>query len=118
MCQKPPQRPLLVGHNARAFDVPVLLRALERRGLRGALEDAVCGAVDSLALSRDLLRDRGLSSFRQGALVRQLLGEDYTAHDALQDALALQRLVLQGLKPRAEDLQRHTFSLGEVRSGH
>ena len=115
-CQRPPQRPLLVGHNARAFDVPVLLRALERRGLRGALQEAVAGAVDSLALSRDLLRDQGVSSFRQEALVRRLLGEDYTAHDALQDARALQRLVLRGLRPRAEDLQRHTFSLEELRT--
>lgn len=98
--------------------MPVLLRALEKRGLRGALEDAVDGAVDSLALSRDLLQDRGVSSFKQGALVRRLLGEDYTAHDALQDAQALQRLVLQGLKPRLEDLRRHTFSLGELRTAH
>ncbi|KAJ0001073.1 hypothetical protein NQD34_006093 [Periophthalmus magnuspinnatus] len=116
MCQKPTQRPLLVGHNARAFDVPVLLRALEGRGLRGALEDTVEGAVDSLALSRDMLRDRGVCSYRQEALVRRLLGEDYTAHDALQDARALQRLVLLGLRPQLEDLSRHMFSLREMRT--
>uniref|UniRef100_A0AAV2KK95 exodeoxyribonuclease III n=1 Tax=Knipowitschia caucasica TaxID=637954 RepID=A0AAV2KK95_KNICA len=109
MCHRPPQRPLLVGHNARAFDVPVLLRALEQCGLREALQDCVEGAVDSLALARDLLQGQG-GSFRQGALVRRLLGEEYTAHDALQDARALQRLVLLGLRPRPQDLSRHTFS--------
>lgn len=106
-------QPLVVGHNIRRFDCPLLARALDKLNLRTDFESSVSGCVDTLPLARELLRGRGLTSFRQEHLVRELLGLDYRAHDALQDVRALQSLYNE-LQPTAEMVCRHRFSMGVV----
>lgn len=106
-------RPLVVGHNIRRFDCPLLARDLDRLELRAEFESSVSGCVDTLPLSREMLRERGLTSFRQEHLVREVLGLDYGAHDALQDVRALQRLYLE-LQPTVELVRRHKFSMDDV----
>lgn len=108
-------RPLLVGHNIRRFDCPLLARALDKLDLRGELEASVSGCVDTLPLARELLRDRGLRSFRQENLVRELLGINYKAHDALEDVRALQTLYSY-LRPTPEVVCRHAFNLESMDS--
>ncbi|XP_068584837.1 three prime repair exonuclease 4 isoform X2 [Cebidichthys violaceus] len=103
-------RPLVLGHNIRRFDCPLLARALDELDLRAEFESAVSGCVDTLPLARELLKDRGLRSFRQTNLVRELLGVDYKAHDALEDVRALQALY-SALRPTAEVICRHGFTL-------
>lgn len=104
------RQPLVVGHNIRRFDCPLLARALDELGLRAEFESSVSGYVDTLPLCRELLRERRLQSFRQDNLVRELLGLDYRAHDALEDVRALQ--ALYGiLRPSAEVVNRHKFTL-------
>lgn len=106
-------RPLVVGHNIRRFDCPLLAKALDRLGLRTEFESSVSGCVDTLPLTREMLRGRGLTSFRQEHLVQVLLGLDYKAHDALQDVRALQCLYKE-LQPTAELVSRHWFSMDVV----
>lgn len=106
-------RPLVVGHNIRRFDCPLLARALDRLDLRAEFEASVSGCVDTLPLAREMLKGRGLRSFRQQNLVRELLGLDYKAHDALEDVRALQTLY-SALKPTAELIYRHRFSLDAI----
>ncbi|XP_017292500.1 uncharacterized protein LOC108248317 [Kryptolebias marmoratus] len=103
-------RPLLVGHNIRHFDCPVLTRALTELDLRARFQSLVSAWVDTLPLTREMLKDRGLRSFRQENLVRELLGINYKAHDALEDVRALQRLYTF-LQPMPEVVCRHTFTL-------
>jgi len=103
-------RPMLVGHNIRRFDCPVLLRALDELDLRVDFQSAVAGCVDTLPLARDVCKDYGLQSFRQEHLVRELLGLDYNAHDALEDVRALQSLYW-ALQPSSELVNRHVFTL-------
>ncbi|KAL6106355.1 uncharacterized protein ACO6RY_10247 [Pungitius sinensis] len=103
-------RPLVLGHNIRRFDCPLLARALDQLDLGAQFRSAVSGCVDTLPLARETLRDRGLRSFRQTDLVRELLGADYEAHDALQDVRALQALY-GALRPAAESIRRHGFTL-------
>ncbi|XP_070763039.1 protein PML-like [Enoplosus armatus] len=103
-------RPLVVGHNIRRFDGPLLARALDQLDLRAEFESSVSGCVDTLPLAREMLKDRCLQSFRQENLVRELLGVNYKAHDALQDVRALQALY-SALQPSAEMLCRHRFTL-------
>lgn len=105
--------PLVVGHNIRRFDCPLLARALDKLDLRTEFESSVSGCVDTLPLAREMLRGRGLTSFRQEHLVRELLGLDYKAHDALQDVRALQSLYNE-LQPTAEMVCRHRFSMRVV----
>ncbi|TNN79885.1 Protein PML [Liparis tanakae] len=108
-------RPLVLGHNIRRFDCPLLARALDGLGLRAEFESAVSGYVDTLPLARELLKGRGLRSFRQTELVRELLAVDYEAHDALEDVRALQALY-GVLRPTAEVLCRQRFTLDTMES--
>ncbi|XP_040019829.2 uncharacterized protein LOC120809809 [Gasterosteus aculeatus] len=103
-------RPLVLGHNIRRFDCPLLARALDQLDLGVQFRSAVSGCVDTLPLARETLKDRGLQSFRQTDLVRELLGADYEAHDALEDVRALQALYGE-LRPSPESIRRHGFTL-------
>lgn len=103
-------RPLVIGHNIRRFDCPLLARALDQLDLRGEFESSVSGYVDTLPLAREMLKDRCLQSFRQENLVRELLAVNYKAHDALEDVRALQGLY-GFLQPTPELINRHRFTL-------
>ncbi|KAM9753729.1 maternal protein exuperantia-2-like [Menidia menidia] len=108
-------RPLLVGHNIRRFDCPVIVRVLEEFDLREKFELSVSGCVDTLPLAREMLKHRGLKSFGQEALVSELLGLNYKAHDALGDVRALQTLY-RFLRPTPELVRKHTFTLDRTDS--
>ncbi|KAM4734355.1 three prime repair exonuclease 4 [Anableps anableps] len=108
-------RPLLIGHNSRNFDCPLLARALDELDLRAEFQASVSGCVDTLPLARELLRGRGLQSFRQENLVRELLGINYKAHNALEDVRALQTLY-SFLRPTTEAVCRHLFTLDTMDS--
>ncbi|XP_029010283.1 protein PML-like isoform X2 [Betta splendens] len=108
-------RPLVIGHNSRRFDCPLLVRALHELNLRAEFESSISGCVDTLPLSREMLKDRCLQSFRQENLVRELVGVNYKAHDALEDVRALQALY-RVLQPSPELVCRHTFSLDTMDS--
>lgn len=103
--------PLLVGHNIRRFDGPLLGRVLDELDLRTQFESSVSGCVDTLSVAQEVLRGRNLLNLRQETLVRELLGVNYRAHDALQDVRALQAL-FGVLQPTAALISRHKFSLG------
>lgn len=103
-------RPLVIGHNIRHFDCPLLARTLNELDLRTEFEASVSGYVDTLPLAREVLKDYCLQSFRQENLVRELLGVSYKAHDALEDVRALQALY-NILRPKPEVICRHRFTL-------
>lgn len=103
-------RPLVVGHNIQRFDCPLLARALDEQDLRAEFESLVSGYVDTLPLAREMLKDRCLQSFRQENLVRELLGVNYKAHDALEDVRSLQTL-FNVLQPTPDLISRHMFTL-------
>ncbi|KAE8296787.1 hypothetical protein D5F01_LYC05551 [Larimichthys crocea] len=103
-------RPLVVGHNIRRFDCPLLARALDELDLRAEFESSVSGCVDTLPLAREMLKGQCLKSFRQENLVRELLGVNYKAHDALEDVRALQALY-GVLQPTPELICKHKFTL-------
>lgn len=105
--------PLVVGHNIRRFDGPLLGRVLDELDLRTQFESSVSGCVDTLSLAQEILRGHNLQNFRQETLVRELLGVNYRAHDALQDVRALQAL-FGVLQPTAEMISRHKFTLGAM----
>ncbi|XP_029289295.1 uncharacterized protein LOC115009463 [Cottoperca gobio] len=108
-------RPLVIGHNSRRFDCPLLARALDELDLRAQFESSVSGCVDTLPLAREILKERGLQSFRQENLVRELLGVNYKAHDALEDVRALQGLY-GVLQPTPELICRHMFTLDTMKN--
>ncbi|XP_073328793.1 protein PML-like [Pagrus major] len=105
--------PLVIGHNIRRFDCRLLARALDELNLRAEFESSVSGCVDTLPLAREMLKDHCLQSFRQENLVRELLGVNYKAHDALEDVRALQALY-SVLQPTGELICRHRFTLNTM----
>ncbi|KAJ8252322.1 hypothetical protein COCON_G00216340 [Conger conger] len=106
-------RPLLLGHNIRRFDCPMLARALDEWQLRAAFQEVSSGFLDTLPLARDLLRDRGQQSYKQESLVKTVLGVSYPAHDAMEDVRALQELYY-ALQPTAAQALKHTFTLASM----
>lgn len=108
-------RPLLVGHNIRRFDCLVLARVLDEFELKSTFQAGIVGFLDSLPLTRQLLKDSGVRSFKQENLVKTVLGISYAAHDALGDVQALQKLYW-ALGPTASQIQQHTFSMDSLRS--
>ncbi|KAF4081531.1 hypothetical protein AMELA_G00162280 [Ameiurus melas] len=106
-------RPLLVGHNIRRFDCLVLARVLDEFDLTAVFQAGIVGFLDSLPLSRQLLKHRGVQSFKQENLVKTVLGVSYAAHNALDDVQALQKLYW-ALGPTASQIQQHTFSLDSL----
>jgi len=81
----------LVAHNGRKFDFPVLMTSLVKTELVDKFMSSVVALVDSLSVFRKL--HPKLESHKQEDLARILLKETYPAHDAVQDVIALQKLI-------------------------
>lgn len=100
-------RPILVGHNCKRFDCPVLLRILSEFYLLGEFEDVVSGYLDTLLLSREMFT---LQKYSQPFLVQYFLQRSYGAHDAIEDVQALQELY-RVWKPSTDLVNKHRFIL-------
>lgn len=90
--QSTPTRPVLAGHNIASYDCPVLLHSLHQLKMVGAVKEAIAGCLDTLLLARKKFRKPDVSSHRQKVLVKELLGKEYEAHNALGYVIALQEL--------------------------
>ena len=81
------QSPICVGHNIRSFDCPILVHHLLACELFDQFLDSVHGFLDTLLLYKHLLPQR--KSFRQEELVKDIVGGQYDAHNAIADVAAL-----------------------------
>lgn len=99
--------PILVAHNARCFDAPVLMRVLAENGLQQDFKQIVHGFLDTLPLSREIYPR--LPGYSLEALVNQFLGQHFDAHNAVEDAKVLQRLFYTW-KPNEGIVKMYTFS--------
>ena len=92
---------VIVGHNAATFDVPTLLRNAGNSFEEQLYNMNICFG-DSLPLIRTLL-SRQHSPLKQsngefcqanlGSVYKCLFNEDFDAHDALEDAIALRKIL-------------------------
>jgi len=82
---------LLVGHNIKNFDSKILIHALTNCDLLSDFENATFGFLDTLNLFKKTLPKQ--PSYRQEDLLKNLLGETYSAHSAIHDVIALQKLM-------------------------
>ncbi|XP_066970555.1 uncharacterized protein [Macrobrachium rosenbergii] len=98
---------LLAAHNA-PFDKRHLLYHVHESGMHEEFQKSVRGFVNTLPFFRKTLpefKTQGLK-YKQEVLVEHLLGEGYDAHDALEDAKFLQKLVKKVNAPKP-DLVEH-----------
>ena len=87
---------ILISHNGLGLDFPVLLRALSKCGVTlQLLEEIGVAFADSLKLLRKMRQSGGLSahSLSMENLHFHLFQADFPAHDAMEDAMALQRVL-------------------------
>ncbi|XP_033745722.1 uncharacterized protein LOC117331232 [Pecten maximus] len=84
--------PILVGHNAASFDIPILTNRLREFQLCSSFANVVKGYMDTLRLARRLFPKKEVGSHSQESLVRKFLGMSYEAHNAVFDVKALQDL--------------------------
>jgi len=82
---------VLVDHNDRRFDFPVLITACENVRLCDRLFHCVFGCADSLPVFKKVFAGR--KSYKQEDITRDLLGAAYSAHDASEDAVVLGKLI-------------------------
>ncbi|CAG2201766.1 unnamed protein product [Mytilus edulis] len=81
---------VLVGHNSKIFDVPILITALEKNGLLNNFMSSVKGFIDTLPLFKECIPNQ--PSYSQPKIYNTLFGELYSAHDSMEDVVALRRL--------------------------
>ncbi len=86
------EKPIIVGHNIKAFDLPRLYDKCSDLE-KVTFDTKVCAFLDTLMLFRGLYPDLGKHT--QPFLIQSLLSETYAAHNALADVQALRKLVLK-----------------------
>ena len=84
------QNPVLVGHNIKTFDLSFLFNHLMKCEQWENFCEVVVGFVDTLPVFKKEFPNR--SSYKQDILMKNLLHESYSAHNALDDVKALQKL--------------------------
>lgn len=98
--------PILVAHNAKYFDTPVLMRVLAENGLQQRFKQVVSCFLDTYQLSKYMYHD--LPCYSLKVLVDYFFGEKFDAHNAVEDAKILQRL-FYAWKPSDDYVNRFTF---------
>lgn len=94
----------LVAHNGRRFDFPVLVSTLKNIGALDKLFE--CVFIDSMSVFRKHYPNRSL---KQVDLVSSLLGETYAAHNAIDDVVALGKLI-KFVNLTNNDIMAHSFT--------
>ena len=101
-------KPELVGHYSKKFDLPFLKHYLKENDMWETFQSLVAGYIDTWIAFRQEFPNR--SSYKQVDLVRGLLGEEYEAHNALEDARTLQKLC----ELKKEKLLDYRFGAKEI----
>ena len=85
---------VVTGHNIISYDVPVLVNAFRNCCLvnLSLFLENVQGICDTLLVFKST--NQGLTSYSEVNLYNQVMGESYQAHDSLQDAMALNKLLV------------------------
>ena len=82
---------ILVGHNIKSYDCHLLLNALESCNRTNFVSQHVEGFVDTKILFK--ICDSSLKCYTQESLFKHFVSSEYNVHDALEDVLALQKLI-------------------------
>ncbi|CAG2244046.1 unnamed protein product [Mytilus edulis] len=88
--QQVPIPVFLAGHNIKVFDCPLLFNALENNEKVSEFVKLINGFIDTKVLLKQL---PNLSSYSQENIYKSVTGNNYNAHDALEDVSSLQLLV-------------------------
>ena len=108
---------LLLGHNCKSYDRPILLNALSACGKLSVFSENISGFLDTYKLFR--LLHPCLPSYTQKNLVSIFLGEKYSANDARDDVVALKSLYMHVCDNIPEQIKTEsTFTLSHAIQSH
>ena len=94
-------RTILIGHNASTFDTPILLRNAGKE-FTSELQSMDVWFADSLSLFKELIKNRlpalqnpdgTFPKPNQSSIYKALFNQTFDAHDALEDVLALTKIL-------------------------
>ncbi|KAB7496526.1 DNA polymerase III PolC-type [Armadillidium nasatum] len=100
----------LSGHNVKNFDCGFLIDSLCQFDLMTEFSQLVIGFIDTLPLCRELCPKTEVHNYQQNTLVNHYLKLSYEEHNALEDVIALQKLI-SFLKCSDGLLMKHMFSV-------
>ena len=84
---------VLVAHNNKAFDSCVLFNQLKFYKLWSSFCKFTVGFCDTLPFFKHM--HHGLENYKQVTIAKELLGEEYEAHNAVEDCKMLKKLVMK-----------------------
>lgn len=104
---------VLVAHNGRRFDYPVIVNTFAKNDKIEDFCRCVSGCIDSLPVLKKQFPGR--SSYKQVDLATDILNISYNAHDAKEDVMALGKLIKLTLSMiSASQLMAFSFTLRSV----
>ncbi|VDI08997.1 Hypothetical predicted protein [Mytilus galloprovincialis] len=83
---------LLVAHNCKTFDAKRLIFNISQYSCFNAFRECVIGFSDTLPLFKNMY---SLDSYTQESLHKHLLENDYIAHNAINDVLSLESIIIK-----------------------
>ncbi|CAL4180315.1 unnamed protein product [Meganyctiphanes norvegica] len=101
------RKPLVIGHNIRVFDCPILAHHLIINQFYDTFSQNILGFLDTLPYFKETFPEE--LSYKQENLVKNILGENYNAHNAIEDVLSLKKLIEKSNSSLSE-LEKFTFS--------
>ena len=109
---KKQNKPILVGHNVCAFDIPILTNQLSKFKLLNEFSTHVSGFMDTLKIAKRVIPKSDVTNYKQETLVQKFTTCSYAAHDAREDVRALEALFEEKLKKelKQEDLYHILYS--------
>ncbi|CAC5364268.1 unnamed protein product [Mytilus coruscus] len=95
-----------------AKQILILTKALQNNNIMKDFELKCGGFIDTLSLTKELLPDRKTNkqSYNQESLVKDIVGINYDAQNAIGDVQSLQQLI-NTLKVPPRVLEKHSFSV-------
>ncbi|CAG2192790.1 unnamed protein product [Mytilus edulis] len=89
---KEQNQPIILGHNICNFDIPVIVNKLKEYNLFSTFCETVKGFIDTMKVARKYIPKHDVENFKQQTLVKQFVGENYLAHNAIEDVDSLKTL--------------------------
>ena len=99
---------ILDGYNATGCDVRMICKDFREVNMEKELRERILGFCDTLPLLRRLYPNQ--ESHSQPHLCKAMIGYSYTAHNALEDAKALEKLLTTS-RIREQDMTKNSISI-------
>ncbi|XP_052071588.1 uncharacterized protein LOC127709924 [Mytilus californianus] len=97
-------KPVLVGHNACSFDIPIICNRMAEFKLFAEFSSHVFGFVDTLKISKIIFKKSDVGNYKQENLVSKLLTNcTYQAHGAKEDVRVLTTLFTEKIQKEVLD---------------